>query len=84
MPVVHLQDIALSPPVVHVRKGGHVTWKWEDEHVTHTVSSRGEERFQSSGPRHEGARYEVTFRERGTYRYVCAIHPSMKGRVVVG
>jgi plastocyanin len=28
--------------------------------------------------------YTVRFRRPGTYRYVCTIHPNMRGRVIVG
>ncbi len=83
MPVVHIQDIEFTPAVVHVRKGGRVRWEWDDAYVTHVVASRGEDRFRGSGPRREGARYSVTFRRRGAYRYVCTIHPNMRGRIVV-
>ena len=83
MPVVHIRNIEFNPGVVHVRPGGRVLWRWEDADTTHVVASRGELRFKGSGPRHRGARYAVTFTRRGTYRYVCTIHPNMHGRVVV-
>jgi plastocyanin len=84
MPVVHLKDFEVTPAVVHIRRGGHVRWSWEDAYTSHTVTSRGRDRFRSSGARGEGSTYTVTFERRGTYRFACRIHPSMKGRVVVG
>lgn len=83
MPVVHLQSLEFSPAVVHVRKNTAVRWKW-DSMAPHNVSSRGEQRFDSSGTRTHGASYRVVFRKPGRYRYVCTIHPVMEGRVVVG
>lgn len=83
MPVVHIQDIEFTPAVVHVRKGRAVEWRWEDEVVSHTVSSRGKRRFRNSGARQHDATYRFRFRRKGTYRYVCEIHPNMKGRVEV-
>ncbi len=83
MPVVHLKDIEVNPAVVHVRKGGAVRWKWQDAVAAHNVTSRGRKRFRSSGTRDEGSVYRVVFHAAGTYRYVCTIHPSMKGRIVV-
>jgi plastocyanin len=83
MPVVHIKDIEFTPAVVHVRKDARVRWEWEDAYLTHVVASRGEHRFPGSGPRRQGARYSAAFHRRGTYRYVCTIHPNMHGRVVV-
>lgn len=61
-----------------------MTWRFREPYVTHNVHSVGALRFESSENQTAGTDYAVTFRRRGTYRYVCTLHPGMKGRVVVG
>ena len=82
MPVVHLQASHYAPAVVHIRKGAAVRWRWDNPGVLHTVTSRGKQRFKSSGLRKRGT-YRVVFRRTGTYRYHCDIHADMHGRIVV-
>jgi plastocyanin len=36
-----------------------------------------------SGTMAAGATFGTTFDQPGEYRYICALHPGMKGRVVV-
>ena len=79
---VRIHDIGFHPsrPVIH--RGGSVRWKFVDPEVSHNVTSRGRTRFRSSPTRLTGS-HRVRFTRRGTYRYVCTIHPSMRGSVVV-
>lgn len=80
---VRVQDIAFRPGTVRVGKGNRVTWRFLDgKYVPHNVHSVGRKRFRSSRDKNAGT-YAVTFRKRGTYRYVCTLHASMKGKVVV-
>lgn len=79
---VRLQDLDFKPGVVRVKAGSRVTWRFQDQYVSHNVTSRGKQRFKSSGSRQEGATYTVKFTKPGTYRYVCTIHANMQGRVV--
>jgi plastocyanin len=79
---VVLKDIDFSPATVTVRRGDSVRWVWRDPNVSHDVTSRGRLRFRSSATRLTGT-HTVRFRRKGTYRYVCTIHPSMLGKVVV-
>jgi plastocyanin len=79
---VVLKDIDFSPSVVTIARGGSVRWSWKDPEVSHNVTSRGRTRFRSSDTRLKGT-YTVRFSRKGTYRYVCTIHPNMVGRVVV-
>ena len=81
---VLVKGFEFTPAVIHVDKGGAVTWKFQDEHVSHNVTSRGKKRFQTSESQRENTTYVVTFKKAGTYRYVCTIHAGMKGKVVVG
>lgn len=76
---VVLRDIAFNPSRLTIPRGDRVTWKWRDRDVRHTVTSRS---FRGAGARSTGS-YTVTFRTEGTYRYHCALHPGMTGRIVV-
>ena len=79
---VVLEDIDFSPNTVTIRRGASVRWEWRDRRVSHDVTSRGRLRFRSSETKLSGT-HTVRFRRKGTYRYVCTIHPSMLGKVVV-
>jgi plastocyanin len=80
---VRVDRIAFAPQTLRVKPRTRVTWRFREPYVTHNVSSRGRPRFASSGDQREGTEYAVTFRRRGTYRYVCSLHPGMTGKVVV-
>jgi len=81
---VRVKNIEFRPGVTRIGAGQTVTWKFQDRSVSHNVTSRGERRFRSSRPgMRAGTRHSVKFGRSGTYRYVCTIHPNMRGRVVV-
>ncbi len=80
--VVRLVDIEIKPAVLRVRRGATVEWRFLDRVAAHDVTSRGRPRFRSSATKLEGT-HRVRFRRAGTYRYICTVHPNMRGRVVV-
>ena len=80
--VVRLVDIEIKPPVLRIRRGATVEWRFRDGVAAHNVTSRGTPRFRSSATKQDGI-HRVRFRRRGTYRYVCTLHFSMRGRIVV-
>jgi plastocyanin len=80
--VVKLQDIDITPSTIRVDRGTTVRWRFLDDRVPHDVTSRGRPRFRGSETKSSGT-HSVRFARRGTYRYVCTIHPSMRGKVVV-
>jgi trimeric autotransporter adhesin len=61
--------------------GGVVTWSWIGA-LPHNVDSQGPPSFTSSALQAAG-QHQVTFNEAGSYEYICQVHPSMTGRVVV-
>jgi len=65
---------------VHV--GDTVTWVNEDN-VPHTVTTTGGPTSFDSGTMNKGETYSHTFTSAGTWSYYCAVHPDMKGTVVV-
>jgi plastocyanin len=74
---VVLRNLAFSPRTLNVRSGDVVRWLWRDGSIPHNVTARSfRSKTQTSGS------FAVRFRHRGTFRYVCTLHPQMKGRIV--
>ena len=80
--VVKLKDFEVLPSTVRIARGGTVEWRFLDRPSPHNVTSRGAKRFRSSRSKQSGT-HRVRFAKSGTYRYLCTIHPNMRGRVVV-
>lgn len=76
---VQIQGFAYKPKAVRVRRGTKVVFVNRDR-APHTATGRGS--FDTGVLRKGGAR-AVSFKRRGAYRYICTIHPSMRGRIVV-
>ena len=76
---VLVRGMAFDPPQVDVRAGEPVIWEFADREA-HTVTA-------DNGSFDSGQKVNDEFRLRfdrpGGYSYHCAIHPDMKGRVVV-
>lgn len=75
---VTISGFAFNPAEIKVNAGTAVTWINEDS-APHTVKFDAIE----SDKMGKGGKYEYTFMEPGDYPYICGIHPSMKGKVVV-
>ena len=76
---IAVRDFEFSPTSVDVKTGDTVTWENEGDQ-THTVKGDG---FFSRAM-NSGDTYEFTFDKKGSYDYVCTLHPQMTGTVVVG
>lgn len=77
---IAIKNFAFEPDSVTIKVGAKVTWTNED-YVSHTVTS--EEGVFDSGTLGNGETFSYTFEEAGTYEYICTIHPSMKGEIIV-
>ena len=78
---VTIAGFAFAPATLTVKAGASVTWTNEDS-ATHTV--KWEDGSPASGSLTSGGSpYSRTFDAPGTFAYVCGIHSSMKGTVVV-
>jgi plastocyanin len=78
------QDVAISgftfsPRSVTVNVGDTVTWTNSDAQA-HTATSGS---TWNTGDIAGGDSASITFRTAGTFDYICAIHPTMTGTVVV-
>lgn len=76
---VDIVDDGFEPTEVEVTAGDTVVWEHTGQR-THTVAF---EDGESSAGLESGDAYERTFTTEGEFPYVCAIHPSMRGLVVV-
>jgi plastocyanin len=77
---VRIVDFAFRPKAITVSKGTRVRWTNRGG-TTHTSTSNTG--LWNSGNIAPGGTFSRLFRRAGTFRYHCAIHPSMTGRVVV-
>lgn len=77
---INVVDYAYSSPTITVTAGTTVTWASSDV-VIHTVTAKD---FSfNSGALRPKASFRHVFKEAGVYDYLCAIHPAMRGQVVV-
>lgn len=77
---VSIIDLTFQPESIEVPVGTSVAWR-NDDPFEHTVTAT--EGAFDSGVMGAGAEFEQTFDTPGTFDYFCAIHPSMRGTVVV-
>jgi plastocyanin len=75
---VSISGFAFDPGTLNVAVGTTVTWTNNDA-AAHTVVFAD---FQS-GSMAKGDTYQHKFDTAGTYAYVCGVHASMKGTVIV-
>jgi plastocyanin len=77
---VTIKDYVYAPDPVRVRAGSSVTWTNNDA-APHTASA--DNGAWDTGSLTEGKSGTVRFDTPGTYSYHCALHPTMKGKVIV-
>jgi|SRR5829696_2245976 len=77
---VEIEDFAYSPDPVTIEEGGKVIWINRDSEP-HTATA--EDGSFDIGTLEEGKLGSESFKEPGSYAYICSIHPQMKGTVEV-
>ena len=77
---VEIVDFAYDPDPVTIQTGGKVTWINRDAEP-HTATA--DDASFDTGTLKEGKLKSESFKEPGTYRYICEIHPTMQGTVEV-
>lgn len=75
---VNIQNFSFNPPTLTIKAGTTVTWTNNDSAV-HDIKMAG----FTSDTFSRGESYEYTFENPGTFDYICGIHPSMKGVIIV-
>ncbi len=79
-PTIGIKQFKYGPPILSVPVGTTVTWVNHDEEPHTITSATGA--FSSTGLANDDT-FAQTFTKPGTYQYFCAIHPYMKGTLVV-
>jgi plastocyanin len=77
---VEIHSMSFQPAAVQVPVGTTVTWTNSDG-INHTVTS--DTGAFDSGTMPDGDTFSYTFDTVGSFPYHCAIHPGMRGSVVV-
>lgn len=77
---VKIDNFAFVPAEVKIKKGTEVTWTNNDD-IPHTVLAVGTS-IRSKTMDTDGT-FTYKFDKVGTFNYICALHPHMKGKVIV-
>jgi plastocyanin len=77
---VTVKNFKFTPAKVTIKKGDSVTWKFVKDPAPHNVTGSGG--IKSKSKITTGS-YTKKFSKAGTFKYICSIHPNMKGTVVV-
>jgi len=79
---VKVGDEYFSPKRITIQSGDTVRWNWVGSLRHNVTVTRGPRMFHSKTQR--SGHYSRAIVRRGTYRYICTIHPlSMRGRITV-
>ena len=86
--VVDIKDLAYSPASIQVAQGDTVTWMNSEEIMPHDVTSGtfGQPdvgQLFGSEIMMPGQSFATTFSQAGEFVYVCKLHPTMTGVVIV-
>jgi plastocyanin len=76
---VTIKDFKFAPASTSVHVGDTITWTNQDV-AAHTATATGS---FDTGSINQGKSGSHTFTKAGTFAYICSIHPSMKGTVIV-
>ncbi|WP_253788760.1 cupredoxin domain-containing protein [Nocardia amikacinitolerans] len=79
---VDVDDMKFSPENVTVGVGDTVRWKFSDK-APHSVQGIGDKAMGINSPIFDNGEWSYTFTQPGTYRYLCTLHPEMRGTVTV-
>jgi amicyanin len=80
---VEIVNYSFKPSTLTVKAGTKVTFTMMDASTVHTATGSGNASFIKSPNLKKGQSYTVTFNEKGTFNYICNIHPYMKGTITV-
>lgn len=77
---VEIVDFAYDPDPTTIQAGGKVTWINRDS-APHTATA--DDGSFDTGTLEQGKLKSESFKQPGTYTYLCQIHPSMHGTIEV-
>ncbi|MFD3706267.1 plastocyanin/azurin family copper-binding protein [Nocardia sp. NPDC058658] len=79
---VEVDNMKFSPADATIKVGETVTWKFSDK-APHNVQGIGDKSMVINSPITDKGEWSYTFTQPGTYRYMCTIHPDMRGTITV-
>ncbi|MFD4460744.1 cupredoxin family copper-binding protein [Nocardia sp. NPDC058480] len=79
---VEVGDMKYAPADATIKVGETVTWKFSDK-VPHNVQGIGDKAMGLNSPIIDKGEWSYTFTQPGTYRYMCTLHPDMRGSITV-
>ncbi|RJF97023.1 copper-binding protein [Noviherbaspirillum cavernae] len=77
---VVIEALRYTPQTLEVNSGDTVIWRNKDP-FPHTVTSEG--RGFDSGEIADGKSWKFKASQKGSFPYVCTLHPTMKGSLIV-
>jgi plastocyanin len=77
---IDIQNFKFLPDTLTVAKGTSVTWVNKDEEPHNVVSL---DRVFRSKAIDGGEKFTAVLDKSGTFKYICAVHPNMRGTIVV-
>jgi plastocyanin len=77
---IAIKNFKFVPPSLTVAPGTAVTWVNNDEEPHNVVSP---DRSFRSKAIDGGEKFTAVFDKPGTYKYLCAVHPQMRGEIIV-
>jgi plastocyanin len=77
---ISIQSFQFVPAILTVKAGTAVTWVNHDEEPHNVVSP---DRVFRSKAIDGGEKFTTVFDKPGTYDYLCAVHPHMRGKIIV-
>ena len=77
---ISIQAFQFVPAILTIKTGTAVTWVNRDEEPHNVVSP---DRVFRSKAIDGGEKFTTVFDKPGTYNYLCAVHPHMRGKIVV-
>lgn len=77
---IEIANFRFAPPDLAVTAGTTVTWKNGDDSPHRIAADDG---AYASAALDTGDSFTRTFATPGVYKYICSIHPYMKGEIVV-
>ncbi|MFE3545472.1 cupredoxin family copper-binding protein [Nocardia sp. NPDC059177] len=79
---VDVSDMSFSPADATIKVGETVTWEFDDK-APHNVQGIGDKAMGINSPIIKKGEWSYTFTQPGTYRYLCTLHPDMRGTITV-
>ncbi|MGI5223210.1 cupredoxin domain-containing protein [Nocardia sp. CA-290969] len=79
---VFVEEDAFSPAEITITAGDTVSWHFDGD-LPHGVQGIGDKAMGLNSPLFEVGDWSYTFTAPGEYRYLCPIHPDMRGTITV-